>query len=95
MKYNLILIADAQLEETDAYNYYENIKSGLGEELLMELGKSYDKIKEHPFYYSYLLSSKTLRSVRVATFPYIVIYLTNGNNITILSVRNTNRRPFI
>jgi len=95
MKYNLILTFDAQLEEMDAYNYYENIRPGLGEDLLTEFKKSYDKIAENPFYYSYLQSSKILRVIRVATFPYIIIYLVSGNNLTILSVRNTHRQPFI
>ena len=94
MKYNLILTVDAQLEETDAYNYYENIRPGLGEDLLINLEKSYNNIAKNPFYYGYLYSSKTLRFTRVNTFPYIIIYLVSGSDVTILSVRNTHRKPF-
>ncbi|MFI5196896.1 MAG: type II toxin-antitoxin system RelE/ParE family toxin [Chitinophagales bacterium] len=95
MKYNLILTADAQQEETDAYNYYENIRAGLGESLLIELEKSYNKIAETPFYYSYLQTSKMLRDIKVERFPYLVIYLVSGNTLTVLSIRNIHRRPFI
>ena len=54
MKYYLTLTEDAQLEETDAYNYYEELRQGLGEDLLIELEKSYNTIIENPFYFGYL-----------------------------------------
>jgi hypothetical protein len=69
MKYHLILTADAQQEETDAYNYYENIQPGLGESLLVELEKSYNKIADNPLYYSYLQSSKILRDKKNGQIP--------------------------
>jgi hypothetical protein len=95
MNYSLTLTADAQLEETEAYNYYEDIRKGLGEELLAEFKKSYIKIIDNPFYYGYLHTSKILRDIKVARFPYVVIYLVSGSTISVLSVRNTHRRPFI
>lgn len=95
MSYNVVLSAEAQVEETEAYNYYEALRPGLGEYLLSELVKSYDKIAAHPFYYGYLSSSHVLRYIKVDTFPYIIIYLVSGNTIAVLSVRNTHRRPFI
>ena len=95
MSYSLRLAIEAQIEETDAYNYYEELRAGLGDELLTELENCYDKISTNPFYYSYLENSTILRHLQINRFPYIVIYLVSGNNITILSVRNTHRQPFI
>ena len=54
MSYTLILTAEAQREETDAYNYYEDIRVGLGEDLLSELNKYYNKISKNPFSFSYI-----------------------------------------
>jgi len=54
MNYSLNLTDEAQLEETEAYNYYENIRPGLWEDLLMELEKCYNKVTENPFYYSFV-----------------------------------------
>jgi len=68
MKYSLSLTEDAHLEEAHAYHYYEDIRPGLGEELLTELEKSYAKIAENPFYYSYLQNSKILRDIRLVNF---------------------------
>ncbi len=95
MSYSLKLAHEAQYEETDAYNYYEDIRAGLGDDLLLELEKCYTKISNYPFYYSYLENSNILRHIRLSRFPYIIIYLVSGNNIIILSVRNTHRQPFI
>ncbi len=95
MSYSLRLAIEAQYEEVGAYNYYEEIRTGLGDDLLSELEKCYIKIAEHPFYYSYLENSTILRHTRVDRFPYIVIYLVSGQHIIILSVRNTSRKPFI
>lgn len=95
MKYHLILTADAQQEETDAYNYYENIRSGLGESLLIELEKSYNKIIENPLFYSYVQSSKILRDKKTDRFPFLIVYLVSGNKVTVLSVRNRHRHPLV
>ncbi len=95
MKYWLTLTDDAQFEETEACNYYEDSKPGLGESFLTKLNNGYNKVTEYPFYYSYLMHSKVLRNFKIETFPYIVIYLVSGNNITVVSVRNTHRHPFI
>jgi len=81
MKYSLTLTADAQQEEADAYNYYEDILPGLGEDLLTELEKCYSKIIKHPLYYSYLQNSKILRDVKIDRFPFVIIYLISGSNI--------------
>ena len=95
MSYTLILTAEAQREETDAYNYYEDIRVGLGEDLLSELNKYYNKISKNPFSFSYIGTSKTLRDTKIDKFPYLIVYLVSGKNVTVLSVRNTSRRPFI
>ena len=95
MSYSLLLAYEAQYEETDAFNYYEEIRRGLGDDLIMELEKCYTKISENPFYYSFLENSNILRHTKINRFPYVIIYIVSGNSITILSVRNTHRQPFI
>lgn len=95
MSYTLVLSKEAQLEETEAYNYYEGIRPDLGEELLAELEKSYNKIADNPLSYSYIANSPILRDVLIERFSYVVIYLVSGTKITIVSVRNTHKRPYI
>ena len=43
MGYNIILTHEAQLDETNAYNYYESVQQGLGEVLLENLYDKYQK----------------------------------------------------
>jgi hypothetical protein len=94
MSYNLILTQDAQEEEQDAYNYYEDIRGGLGDELLIEFIKCYQLISDNPFYNSYVNNSKVLRDICVRRFPYLIIYMVSGNNVVVASVRNTHRKPY-
>ncbi len=95
MSYALILSYEAQMEETEAYNYYEDIRAGLGEELLSELEICYSKISQNPSAYSYIENSPILRDVAIARFPYVVIYIASELKITIVSVKNTHKRPFL
>ena len=95
MTFILRLAPEAQIEESEAYNYCEDVKDGLGDELLMELEYAYTKIAENPFYYSYIENSHLLRDMKIDRFPYVVIYIVSGNYVTVVSVRNTYRRPII
>ncbi len=91
MSYVLKMAPEIEQEE----NYYESNRGGLGEDFLSELNKCYNKVIENPFYYGYLEKSTLLRHIRVNRFPYIAIYIVSGSIITMLSVRNTHRRPYI
>ena len=86
---------EAQIEETIAYNYYEEISAGLGDDLLEELEKCYPKIKDNPFHFSFIENSNILRQIRVSRFPYVAIFIFSSDIVTILSVRHTKRKPFI
>ena len=93
MRYQLSVTKYAQAEETEAYNFYEDRKPGLGERWLAELKNTYGKIASNPLQYGYLYSSRILRSVKVNDFPFLVIYVISNNNVSIVSVRNTYRKP--
>jgi hypothetical protein len=95
MAYTLLISAEAQQEETDAYNYYEGIRPGLGDDLLIVLEKSYNKIRENPFYFSYVGTSTLLRDVKIERFPFVIVYFVMEKRIFVLSVRNTYRRPIV
>lgn len=94
MSYILNLSKEAHQEETNAYNYYEGIEPGLGDRFLVELKKGYLKIADNPAHYSYLQTSKVIRSFKIERFPYIIIYLFSGDKVIVISVKNTYTRPF-
>jgi hypothetical protein len=66
----------------------------LSEEARQEETDAY-KISEYPFSYGYIENSKILRDMKVNRFPYLAIFIVSGNNITIVSLRNTHRRPYL
>ncbi len=95
MIYNVIVTEIAELHAFETYLYYENQLSGLGEQFLIELEHVYKKIGEHPQYYSYIASQNIYRDICLPKFPYVVIYQIYKNDIIVVDVFNTNRKPIL
>lgn len=93
MSFNVILTADAIKDEADAYEYYENIRLGLGEEFLLTVETYFKTLSENPFLYAYIDNMKILRDVKIARFPYVIIFEIAEDKVIVYSVFNTSRRP--
>jgi hypothetical protein len=48
MKFTVKITPEANLEESEAYSYYETIRPGLGDEFLDTLMAHYDKLQQKP-----------------------------------------------
>lgn len=59
MHYNIIISFEAEKDTNSAYFYYENLQTGLGERFLDELSLFYNKLVQHPEYYSFTSQNKT------------------------------------
>jgi len=95
MNYKLRLSSEARIEEEHAFYYYDEIRPTLADEFLTSLEECYHKITTNPFLYSFIKDSKFLRDINVTKFPFTVVYIIKGNEVIVLSVRNTHRQPFI
>ena len=93
MTYGLILKEGARLDMLDAYHYYEQKQSGLGERFLLELQERFRAISEHPEYYSYIDRKGILRDVAVGNFPYVIIYAIMDQDVRVYAVHPTHKRP--
>ena len=71
------------------------LQIGLGDDLLNILRDYYAKLSDNPYLYSFIEHSEILRDVKIDRFPYVVIYLVSGDEVIIVSVRNTRNLPFI
>ena len=102
MAYKVIIRGEAQADTQEAYNYYEQQRTGLyyeqqrtglGEEFLMALIKRYDDLAEHPSHYSYIEEQpeKLLRDARIERFPYVVVFEIKGEEVTVYAVHNTHK----
>jgi len=94
MIYAYRLHAFATEELGEAYEWYENKQSGLGERFLRAVHKKIDEIALHPQTYS-SRGKKDYREVKVEFFPYVIVYrvLTRKKEIYISAIHNTNKNP--
>ncbi len=89
MEIRILEAAEAELD--DAVEYYNAESPGLGDEFLIEIIKSIERIKNypdawHPF-------SKTTRRCRLNRFPYALVYNLHGESIYIIAVACLHRKP--
>lgn len=94
MTFQIIIREEADADSSEAYDYYEEQKSGLGDEFLMELIKRYDNLVHHPLHYSFIegQEEKILRDLAVDRFPYVIIFEVSAEEVIVYAVHNTYRR---
>ena len=90
------LLAEAHAEATEAACWYEDRQVGLGAEFLEALAKRLAEIEEHPDRYPRLETVRTKRDIHrtlVRRFPYNIIYEILSDEVIVLAVAHTSRRP--
>jgi len=92
MAYTLVVTEGAKLDMEEAYAYYEQQQSGLGERFLSCLEERFILLSEHPEYYSFIDGKQVLRDVVVDKFPYLVIYAIIDEHVRIYAVHPTHKR---
>lgn len=78
----------------EAYLWYEQQKTGLGEEFLESLDKAHQSIIQNPSTYR-TRYKKMVRAFLVDRFPYLVFYVLDKKDVNVISVFNTSRDPGI
>lgn len=54
MPYRLIVLSAAAEDTSEAYNYYEGVKPGLGDRFMKELIQRFNENSNHPHYYGFI-----------------------------------------
>ncbi len=93
MAYRLIILRRAADDTKEAYNYYEDIKPGLGDRFLAELLVRFNEISRHPQYYGFIDDQHIIRDVKLKSFPYLVVYEIESEAVVIYSVHCAYRNP--
>ena len=88
---NIEFLNPAQAELTEAIDYYNAQKEGLGFEFAEEVKETIERIIQYPEAWS-LISHRT-RRCRTKRFPYGIIYELRGNTILIVAVMHLHREP--
>jgi plasmid stabilization system protein ParE len=83
----------AATELAHAIRWYEQQRAGLGGELFDAITETIDLIRAHPEIGVSRPTRRPSRQLRVNRFPYNVVYRIRENDIYVVAVAHTSRRP--
>jgi hypothetical protein len=89
--YRLVIKEEALGDMQNAYDYYENLKSGLGERFLEVLEEYFLRIQKSPELYQ--IKRLPYREAFIKVFPFVIIYEVIDDSLVIYSIFNTFRNP--
>lgn len=92
MPYNYNLSSEAEDDMLEAYIWYKQQRSGLGEEFLESLDQARQSILQNPSTYR-IRYKKKVRVFLVDRFPYLILYVLQKNEVNVISVFHTSRDP--
>ena len=82
---------DARAEFLEAVQYYEDSQIGLGRRFRVAVESAVKSIAENPFRYRVL--HPPFRRYLLPNFPNAIIYCIEPENILIIAVAHTKRKP--
>lgn len=86
------ILAPAEQELADTFEYYENQSRGLGKEFIHAFRLVLDRINNFPF--AWPIVQDNIRKCRFGKFPYDAIYALETNEITIVAISHHYREPY-
>lgn len=89
--YSTEIKAEARLEIIDAFHYYEDKQTGLGDSFLNHLEIYLERITKNPEHFPQ--KRNPYREAYLKRFPFLIIYEIEGLKVIIYAVFNTSRNP--
>ena len=91
MKYRLIIKPEAEADLKEAYSWYEDKRTGLGYDFVLQVDAGLNFIARNPNIHP--IEYKGTRKHLVKRFPYKIIYLVQNEQIIVLAVIHGRRSP--
>ena len=91
MNYALVFRPEVREEINQAYSWYENQKSGLGDEFLDCVDETLNRICKLPE--SYPIVHRDIRRAVVRRFPYAVYYRIVSSRVIVTAIFHGRRDP--
>lgn len=88
---DFILLADAENDLVEAYNWYESKEFGLGYRFLDSVQDGLTLIRQHPEIFPVCASA--FRRALISKFPFEIIYEKEGDRIVVYSIFNCSQNP--
>ncbi len=92
----LVLHPDAVAEATAAGDWYESERPGLGADFAGEIERAVEAILENPQTWPTwpgVSASLGVRRLLLPRFPFALAYVVRANEVAVLAVAHTSRRP--
>lgn len=91
MSRRLVVRPDAESDLLQALNWYDNQRTGLGDEFLSAVDVRFDEIVESPE--SFAIEYRGVRLAGLRRFPYVVYFRTLGEAVEVLAILHASRDP--
>ena len=93
MKYKVIVRPEAEDDLKEAFSWYEDNRTGLGHDFLLQVDAGINFIKRNPDVHP--IEYKGTKKHLIKRFPYKIIYLVEEEKIVILAVTHGKRNPVL
>jgi len=91
MSRDLIIRSVAEVELTEAVDWYEERLPGLGSDFLLSVDAALNSIARSPEQYPVV--HKTIRRALTRRFPYEIFFVVEDKRIVVLAVFHAKRHP--
>ena len=89
MNYNLIVLTEAKIDIVENYSWYKNINTSLAKRFLNSVKSSIKSIKSNP--YQFQIRYDKTRVDLIETFPFLIHFDIQENDIIIKAIFHTSR----
>ncbi len=93
MKYKIIVRPEAEAELADAYAWYEQQVTSLGDDFILAVDAAINSIRRNPLQYPVVY--KDIRRTLTHRFPYQIFFIVNKLQIVVIAVFHGMRNPAI
>ena len=91
MKYRVIVSPEAENDLKEAFSWYEDNRTGLGYDFLLQVDAGINFINRNPEIHP--IEYRGARKHLIKRFPYKIIYLVEEERIIVLAVLHGKRSP--
>ncbi len=91
MDNKLIIRPEARTDLLDAFQWYQEQRSGLGFDFKLCVDEVFSKLLKHPSIYKKVYNN--IRRAVIQRFPFGIFYIIENDNIIILAVLHARRDP--